>query len=936
MKMLIAGLFGPLLLCACASIGPDQETMPWDAAVVRGTLDNGLEYRLVRDTSQKSRLDIRLTVKAGSVDEEEDQIGVAHMLEHLVFYSHGGQQLDARNRMLSEGWVQGRNFNAMTAYDRTQYLMSPPRGAAQTDIALQSLATMLFAGDFSADDLDHERNVVIEEWRGGLGVAQRMNQQRTASQRVGSRYPEHRTIGNEGAIRSAQLQALRAYQQRWYQPDNMILSVVGDIEPQQFVKHIERWFGPQPGKPVPERHAHDLPLDNRLKIFQLQDSQSGSNQVALLFRMHEPLSRPSTMEGLRERMIDRFTLDALFKQLKRQPLAAGVRSLTAQKTQIGDYSSVLGIAAAVEGDGHQAALRQLLEELQRLQQHGLQQADLDQEKNQLRSLIERTLAKPESRTFEQWVNALNDAAVIGKAPQSAHSIAKANLRWIDDIRLEDINQRLNRWLSSPDQVLQLSAPRLTPLTLPNVADVEQLRDSIRHMSLTPPLPRQPPEANKPSVILDAPDASTTGEILSRKVFTKEQVKHWQLSNGDKLVWLRRNGEAERFVLEAESSAGFMAEGMLPWRVQMAAQLAGQSGPEGWSAEDTSAWRKANKVNVSLDQQTELLRLSLSATASPTEQTPSQRLTNLLQAYRLTQDSVRIDRDAMAKARDELLSRVARQSDDISTRKDAASRTLIYGADRWQTPGSTELNTLTAEQLDADWQQLARSPVTYYLMADVAESELETLVRRELAGIPRGPALVTQSIAQVPGKRRTDQAIAIEPRATLQAQSFTEQPWTPAQAARVAALRELARTHLKAALRGDAAGVYQLTFDSQLNPASQRIESKLLFSTDPARVEELWQLARKTLAALPAQVTEANIADLRTNLRKQEIERRKDPATQLQRLILSERQWGDPRYLSEQSQLVDAIQLAPLKALASRLVNPDNLTQLRLLPAEPKP
>ncbi|MCD5987529.1 insulinase family protein [Pseudomonas sp. CDFA 553] len=934
MKLFIVGLFAPLFLCACASITPDQQTMPWDAAVVRGTLDNGLEYRLVRDTRQKSRLDIRLTVKAGSVDEEEDQIGVAHMLEHLVFYSHGGQPLDARSRMIAEGWVQGRNFNAMTAYDRTQYLMSPPRGAAEADIALQNLSTMLFAGDFSADDLDHERNVVIEEWRGGLGVAQRMNQQRTASQRVGSRYPEHRTIGNEGAIRSARLEALRAYQERWYQPDNMILSVVGDIEPEQLIKHIERWFGPQPGKPVPERHAHDLPLDNTLKIFQLQDSQSGTNQVALLLRMHEPLSRPATMAALRERMIDRFTLDALFTQLKRQPLMPGVRSLTAQKTQIGDYSSVLGIAAAVDGNGHQAALRQLLEELQRLQQYGVYQADLDEEKSQLRGLIERTLAKPESRTFEQWVNALNDAAVIGKVPQNAHAVAKANLHWIDDITLEDINQRLNRWLSSPDQVLQLSAPRLTPLTLPSVAEVEQLREGIRHMSLTPPQPRPLPKANKTAEIREAPAAESSGEILARREFAKEKVTHWQLSNGDRLVWLRRNGEAGRFILETESSAGFMAKGMLPWRVQMAAQLAGEGGPEGWSADDTSAWRKALKVNVSLDQQAERLRLSLSAIAKPIEQTSTQRLENLLQAYRMTQDSVRIDRDALDKAREDLLSRLARPGDDISTRKEAASRALLYGKDNWQPPVSADLEALTAEQLDADWQQLARSPVTYYLMADVPDAELEPLVRRELAGIPRGTALVAQSTGQAPGKRRTDLAIAIEPRATLQAQSFTEQPWTPAQAARVAALREMARSHLKDALRRDAAGIYQLTFDSQLNPASQRIESKLVFSTDPARVEELWQLARKTLAALPASVTEANIVSLRVTLRKQEAERRKDPATQLQRLILSERQWGDPRYLSEQHQLVEAIQIAPMKTLAGRLVNSENLTQLRLLPAEP--
>lgn len=105
--------------------------------------------------------------------------------------------------MTALGWVQGRNYNAMTSYDRTQYLLSPMAGTTQTPIALEKLAQLVFAGDYNAADLERERPIVIEEWRGGLGVAQRMNDQRAATQRVGSRYPQHRTIGNETAIREA-------------------------------------------------------------------------------------------------------------------------------------------------------------------------------------------------------------------------------------------------------------------------------------------------------------------------------------------------------------------------------------------------------------------------------------------------------------------------------------------------------------------------------------------------------------------------------------------------------------------------------------------------------------------------------------------------------------------------------------------------------------
>lgn len=923
MKRLIVGLLGPLLLCACATDRPAP--MQWDPQVVRATLPNSLQYRLVRDTSQAGRLDIRLTVKAGSVDEEADQVGVAHLLEHLAFYSHGGQPQDVRARLQAAGWVQGRNYNAMTAYDRTQYLMSPPRGAKEADSALQSLATLVFAGDYSAQDLDHERAVVVEEWRGGLGVAQRMNEARTASQRTGSRYPEHRTIGNEQAIRAAPIAALKAYQQRWYQPGNMIVSVVGDFQPEQMAAAIERWFGRAPGTTVTQRPAHDLPLDQQLKIFQLQDSQSGINQVALLFRFHERPSRQPNLAGLRERMIDRFTMAALLDQLQRQPKQAGVRSLTAQKTQIGEYSSVLGIAVGVDGSQHRAALRQLLEEIERLQQHGLAQADLDAQKTSLQLKIDSALSKPEARTFEQWVNALNDAAVLGRTVQGSHAIAQANRYWLDGITLDDLNQRLRHWLSQPDQVLQLGAPGLTPLVLPGVAEVEHLRDEIRQQALPAPLP-----AAAPTLLGAQPEPPmppAPGSIISRQVFAQENVEHWQLGNGDRLVWLRANGEHGQFVLEAESSAGYMARGLPAWRLQMAAQLAAKSGPAGWTAAQVQAWRNQQHVSFSVDQQPDRLRVSLA------NRKADAGLHNLLQTYRLAQHSVSIDREAFDSARADLISRAQRSANSVQAAKDSALRRLRQGADTWQAPSPDELAALRTSDLDRDWQAMAQAPVTYYLMADVPANELEQQVLAQLANIPRGAPRQAHNPGQAPGRREVRLPVAIEPRASLQANSYTAHAWGPVQAASVSALGALARTRLQGVLRQQAAGVYRLAFDSQLNQATQRIESQLGFTSDPARVDELWALAQKTLAQLPAELDAAAVARLSAQLNRQEAKRQVDPATQLHRLILSERHWGDPRYLSEQKQLLLPLQPAALKSLAGKLFNDRNLAVLRVMPAE---
>ncbi|QOH72603.1 M16 family metallopeptidase [Pseudomonas juntendi] len=919
MNKLIAGLLGPLLLGACATVNEPDAPLPWDAQVVHGLLANGLAYRLVREPSQTGRLDLRLTVKAGSVDEADDQVGVAHMVEHLTFHSRAGGSQNLRQRMTGLGWVQGRHFNAVTNYERTQYLIGPPAGVRQAPQALQALADLAFAGDYNAQDLERERPIVIEEWRGGLGVAQRMNEQRTASQRVGSRYPGHRTIGNEAAIRSASLDSLKAYQARWYLPNNMVLSAVGDFDPQVMLAQIERAFGSAEAGAVPSREQRELPLDDKLKVFRLQDPQSGSNQVAMLFRAHEPDSRGTTRAALRERLIDRMTLAAMLDSLRRQPREPGVGSLIVQKTLIGEHSSVLGVAASVQGQAHAQALQQLLTEIERLRQHGFTQADLQREREHIRKLGDKTLANHGLRTFEQWVEQLNNAAVQGNALSERQAVAERYLEVLGSIERADLDARLRRWLASPDRVLQFSAAGSADVVLPSVAEVEQQQAELAARALSAPARQAKVALAPPRLVM--PPAVGTGSIVERKVFPEQQVEYWQLSNGDRLVWLKRNGPEGKWLLQVDSSAGYHLAGTPAWRLQMAAQLAMHSGLPGMDQQALATWRQEQHATLGFDQQPQRLQLNLGAA-------PEQLLA-LMQSYRVSQ-LASIDPEVFSTTRDALLQRLRSRPDDVRGLQESRQRVLKYGLDHWRSPDIDALEQLSAEQLSADWKRLAGAPVTYYLMADTAPESLEKMVGELLATIPRTAPLGSQQALQQPGQRRDDLAIALEPRAVLQASSYQPQAWSPEAAARVAVLRDLANQRLKAQLRGEAAGVYRLRFESELNADTQRIESSLSFTCDPARVDELWAMAQQTLAELHPDAQW--LRSERAEFQRQESKRREDPQTQFKRLILSDRRWHDPRYLQTQTQLPEALSLPALQQQAKQLFPRANQVQLRVLPS----
>lgn len=920
-KILFAAL-AALLLGACSHLPAGDTPLPWHPIVSRGELPNGLRYNLIPVDAQKGRLDIRLTVHAGSVDEADDQVGIAHMLEHLTFYSHGGDVLDVRQRLQKAGWLQGRHFNAVTNYERTQYLLSPPDGTASTALALQALATMAFAGDYSAADLQRERPIVIEEWRGGLGVAQRMNAKRTAAQRTGSRYPAHRTIGNRQAIEQAQLAALHAFQQRWYLPNNMVLNIVGDFDPQQMIQQIEQHFGAPARGERPSREHLELPLDDQLKVFRVQDSQSGSNQVALLFRFRQLDIREQTQAGGRERLLDRLALSVLSRQLRRQPLDEGVASLTAVKTQIGRRTGVLAVAASVKGQRHEQALQSVLRELERVRQHALYDADVHAVKDEVRQIAERMLTKPVARDFDGWVRQLNDATLGERVLQDPEAIARNTLVNLDSISSRELHQRINRWLASPDRVLQLSAPGGTPLTLPDADRVEQQARDWTASQLAAP---QAPVAQVAVVIPTLHSSAAAGRIDTRRSFAAENVEHWQLSNGDRLVWLRAQGADGKAQLRVDSGAGFMHQGAPAWRAQIANQLALQMPPMGWSAEQLSAWKQREAVQLSFTQGPQ--RLEAQGNAEPAQ------LASLLALYQAQQVRSRLDDTAYRESLDDLRERVLRQRDHVRSTQDATWRELKQGQNDWQEPTTQEIDRLSRQVLEAEWRRQAAAPVTYYLMADLPAAELQTLVSRYLAGIPRGEPLVSKPSPRQPGQRQTTLAIAREPRASLYAGSFQPYPWTPADAARVAALREIANALLKQRLRGEAGGIYSLKFDSELNPEHQRIDSELRFSSDPQRADELWQLARQTLASLPEAIDDTRVAAMRRELTRQEVRRRADPDTQLHRLMLSERVWNDPRYLSEQQQLPAALEPAALKRLARQLFPEANQVRLQVLPVQ---
>src|SRR5262245_17259147 len=186
---------------AVASLKP-SDLMPVDAAISQGTLPNGLKYYVRANTKPEKRAELRLAVKAGSILEEDDQQGLAHLVEHMAF---NGTEHFPKSGIVqfleSLGMRFGADVNAYTSFDETVYMLTVPTDKPDAlDKGMLILEDWAQHVSFDPAEVEKERGVVLEEWRLGRGAGARMRDKEFPILMQGSRYADRLPIGKPEII----------------------------------------------------------------------------------------------------------------------------------------------------------------------------------------------------------------------------------------------------------------------------------------------------------------------------------------------------------------------------------------------------------------------------------------------------------------------------------------------------------------------------------------------------------------------------------------------------------------------------------------------------------------------------------------------------------------------------------------------------------------
>jgi zinc protease len=379
-------------LAALAEIKPN-DPLPIGPQVQVGKLANGLTYYIQKNGRPEKKLELRLVVKAGSILEDNDQLGLAHLMEHMAFNgSTHFKKHELISYLQSIGVKFGADLNAYTSFDETVYILPVPTDKPEiVEKAFLILQDWAQGVALKEEDIDAERNIVLEELRLGKGAQDRMSKQFLPKLFDGSKYAHRLPIGTEESLKGFKAEALRRFYKDWYRPDLMAVVVVGDMEPAKAQAMVEQHFSAlkNPANERP-RDYERIPARSKFEALVVTDQEATNNTVQILSPASERKPeltigdyRQQLVEGLFNSMLS--VRNQELTQKANPPFVGGGSGMSGfiRGYRMFSASAMLGQA------GVAPAVDALVQESSRARQFGFTQDELDRAKKNHQRNMER-------------------------------------------------------------------------------------------------------------------------------------------------------------------------------------------------------------------------------------------------------------------------------------------------------------------------------------------------------------------------------------------------------------------------------------------------------------------------------------------------------------------------------------------------------------------
>lgn len=927
--LLRAACLVPLSVSASTTLVA-QMPIPMDNAVRVGRLPNGLRYYVRRNARPENRLELRLVVNAGSIVEDDDQRGMAHFVEHMLF---NGTRRFKKNDIItyleSIGVRFGADLNAVTGFDETMYMLPVPTDKpGLVDRAFDILEDWASAASFDSIEVVNERGVVLEEWRSKLGASSRIRDKQLPVIFQGSKYADRLPIGLPQSIEGANPSPLKRFYRDWYRPDLMAVVAVGDVDPLRLERAIRSRFAKLPRAAKPRARSQPAVPGNAEPLVSIvSDPEEQVSSVGVLYKRAP--DRVRTEQDYRRSLVAELYNDMLNRRLgeiARRPDAP----FSLASSGYGSFvrgADAYQLAAVAKENKTADALGAVLAEAKRVREHGFLTSEFERAKVSILRSYESAYAERNKTESGDYVGEYVQHFLTGEPSPGIAWEYRAVQRLMPTIKREEVDALGRSWLTDSNRVVTLSAPE----SQAKVPTPEELLGAFQRAQTAAVAPWTENVSDAPIV----PSPPRPGRVTREATIAELGVTDWTLSNGIRVLVKPTDFKADEVLIRGFGSGGTSLTPDVDFPSAALATTAVERGGLG-EFDAIALGKKLTGKQVRVSPFLGDGNQGIAGSGSPKD------IETLFQLIYARLMLPRRDSAAFEGFKNQIKPFLQnRGTSPEAAFSDTITVTMAQGHPRAEPINAALLDRVNLDKALAIYRDRFAdfSGYTFVVAGSVTLASVKPLVEQWLGALPaRGTPAKPRDTGIRPPSGRISKVVqkGVEPKAQTVTMYTGPATFSAAERYAIRSVSEYAEMKLLERLREALGGTYSVSVGGGLEQwPAQRFQVVIQYGSAPDRVDSLDTAVRSVLDSIKAgAITEADVAKIREQqLRALEVSL-KENGYWLSNIAGRIEYGEDPRGLTAYRDFIRGLTKEALQAAARKYFAGDNVARFVLVPQKP--
>ena len=561
----------------------------------KGKLANGLTYYIYNDGSATGEAQYYLYQNVGAILENDEEMGLAHVLEHLAFNTTDHFPNGVMNFLRSNNL---NDFEAFTGVDDTRYAVHnvPTNDAKLNENMLWVLRDWCHGVKMTPKDIEKERGIILEEWRHRSGVDRRLTDAIAPVVYNHAGYATHNVIGSQKILETFQQKQVKQFYDKWYRPNMQFIAVIGDVDVDQMEKNIQTVFKTLPAKQAPAVNPQTRQIpDNTTPLYMRFIDPENKSASFGLYQRYEVKGNAPEEDRVRQFIFTKFfnTLaPKRFVMLKNADKESYIAAEVSLSPLVRNYYQMAWDMVPYQGN-EQKALQQMLAVRDNLRDQGFTAAEFNAEKekmyNGMKDVLEaKGLGTPDNALMLFRQNFLYDIPV-----QDFRGQINRNLETLVELEVEDMNAWMKSLLNDNNLAFVTYSKSQSEMNITENDLMAALKEKSSFSDMAHA------DGMKPiSQLIDFP--LTGGKIVSEKQLKTLQAKEWTLSNGAKVLYRYVPELSGQFLFAGSAEGGksiVPAQDIANYTAMRSLLM--QSGVYNYNRNQLAQWLQGKNINLSL-------------------------------------------------------------------------------------------------------------------------------------------------------------------------------------------------------------------------------------------------------------------------------------------------------------------------------------------------